>query len=115
MVVDVAPEPVAGADLEVLHLVEDVQLHQCDGPGAVDADCVAGHGGVEPAHAPGSAGHGAEFVTALANGVARRVGQLGREGTVADAGRIGLHDGQRLVDFGRRYARAGAGAPGGRI
>ena len=85
MVVPRAAKLVAGADLELGLVVEDVEAHQGGDGDAVEADSVAGHGGVEPADAPGPAGHRAELVAALTDLVPHLVEKLGGKRSIADS------------------------------
>ena len=60
-------------------------------------------------------GDGAELAAAVAEGLADRVGQLGRERAAADPGRVGLGDAEHKADRRRRDAGPGRGLPGHRV
>ena len=76
---------------------------------AAELDRLADQHGVEPAAAARPAGDGAELVAALAQPLADRVDELGRERAGADARRVGLGDAEHEADA----VGADAG-PGGR-
>ena len=80
-----APKLVAGADLELGLVVEDVQAHQRGHADAVQADRIAGDRGIEPADASWPARDGAELVAAFADLVPHLVQQLGGKRAVTDA------------------------------
>src|ERR1700680_4937526 len=115
MVVALTAEVVAGADLELGLLVEDVQTHESRAADAIYAHGVARDGGVEPADAPWSSSHGAELVTALADLVPHLVQQLRRKRSVTDPRGVRLEHSDRKVDLGWRDAAAGERAARGGI
>ena len=61
---------------------------------------------------PRPAGDRAEFVAAFGEPLADVVGELGGEGTGADARRVSLHDAEHVVDHARADAGPGAGGTG---
>jgi hypothetical protein len=105
-----AADLVAGADADLVEFVQDVELGDRQLVEAVEHDGGAQDGQVEPAGAAGTAGHGAEFVAALAQMLAVGVVQLRGEGAAADAGGVGLGHADHGVDVLRGHAEAGADA-----
>src|SRR5581483_563571 len=75
---------VAGGDGDFVEFVEDIELGDAEPLGAIDHVGVAEEREVEPAGAAGASGDGAEFVAALADGIAERVVELGGEWTFAN-------------------------------
>ena len=114
LVVAYAVDVVGHADRHLLEPGEHVELGEHEVGDAVDPSGVAGDHGVVPAAAARPAGRGAVLRADLAQVLTGVVVQLGRERPLADAGRVGLHDPDHPVEPGRRDARAGAGAAGGR-
>jgi len=93
-----AVEPVAGADLDRVEAVQDVELGQRQSVDAAGPDRLADQHGVEPAAAARTAGVGAELAATLADLAAGLVVLLGRERALADAGRIGLAQAEHIAD-----------------
>ena len=98
MVEHLAVASVADADLERGHAVEHVELGERDAPNAADLHRLAHQHGVEPAAAPGTAGHGAELAPALAKRAADLVVELGRERPAAHPRGVGLGDAEHVAD-----------------
>ena len=115
MVVDLAPEAVAGADLQPLNLAQDVDLHQGHAGRPVQTGRVAGHRTVEPAYPACPAGHRAVLPPPLSDQLAELVQQLGREGSVADPAGVALDHDHGLVDAGGRDAASGQRAARGGV
>src|SRR5205814_4749840 len=106
---------VAGADGDLVELVEDVELRQGEGVEAVEHRRGPHDREVEPAGTAGAAGDGAELVAAAAEVLAGRVVELRRERAAADARRVRLGHAQHAVDVLRGHAEAGAYAAGHRV
>ncbi len=106
---------VAHADFDRVEAVEYVQLRQADAGHAVDADREFDGSGVEPAAATLATGGCADFLALREQRFADGVEQFGREGTAADACRIGLRDAQHVVEIQRAKTGAGSGAAGGGV
>jgi hypothetical protein len=106
MVERLAVEAVAGADFQLVEPVEHVELGQRDPGDSRDPAGLAHQRGVEPAAAALAPGHRAELMAALAEALADRVMQFGREGPRAHARGVGLDDAEREVDGVRPDARA---------
>src|SRR3546814_20335275 len=92
IVEDLAAQPVSGADADRVEAVEHVELGQRDAGDARHGAALPDEHGVEPAAAALAPGDGAEFMPALAELLAGRILELGREGGAADARRIALGD-----------------------
>src|SRR5690242_14377695 len=107
MVERLAVDRVAGADLQLLEAVEDVELGEGDAIDAGDLDRLAHERRVEPAAAAAAAGDGAELAAALADQFADLVVELAREWTGADAGGVGLGNAEDIADG--LWPDAGAG------
>ena len=67
-------------------------------------------GGIKPAATSGTAGNRAEFVAAFGQAFAGVVEQFGGEGAGTDAGGVGLHDAEHIIQGLRRHARTGRGS-----
>ena len=104
------PSAVADADPDALEPRQHVELRQREPFDPRGADGEPQRRKVEPAAAARPPGDRAELVAALAQQIAGRVAELGRERTAADAGRVALRDSQDGVDRGRADAQAGARA-----
>ena len=96
------------ANLDRVERVEHVELGDGEVREAVHHGSLADHRGVEPAAAAVTARRGTVLVADLAEGVARLVQELRREGAVAHAGRVGLDHAPDLVQGGRTNAGAAA-------
>ncbi len=107
-----AVQAVAGAELQLIHAGEHVELGERHGGQPVHPRGHPQRRQIEPAAAPRPAGGRAELGAGLAQLLADRALELGGKGTAADPGRVGLGDAQHPVDAGRPDARAGAGAAG---
>src|SRR5262249_54894571 len=97
---------VGGADLDLVEAVEDVELGEGDPGNAGDLDRLPHHDGVEPAAATLAPGDDAELAAALAQALADRIGELGREGAAADPRRVRLGDAEHVSDGAGTDARA---------
>src|SRR5258705_5811769 len=106
MVDFLAVQGIAGADLDRIEAIENVELGQRQPVDAAGPHRLAHQHGVEPAAAPLAPGIGAELAAALADPAAGLVVLFGRERALPDAGRIGLADAEHAPD----RARAPAGA-----
>src|SRR5581483_144288 len=95
---DAAVEPVAGADLDRVEAVEDVELGERQAVDAAGAHGLAHQHGVEPAAAAGPPGDGAELAAALAERLADVVLLLGRERPLPDPRGVGLADAEHVID-----------------
>src|SRR5262249_43510959 len=102
-----AVQPIAGADLDRLKAVEDVEFRQRQAVDAAGADRLADQHCVEPAAASGTPRIGTELAAALADLAADGVVLLGRERTLADPGRVGLAQAEHIADRAGPEARAG--------
>src|SRR5690348_10370348 len=92
-IVDLAAiQPIGDADLDLLKAVEDVEFGERQALNAAGAHSLAHQNGVEPAAAPWPSCDDAEFLAALTEGFADRVGLFSRKRSRADAGRVGLAD-----------------------
>ena len=87
-----AVQHVAGADLDTVEAVEDIELGQSKTGDAAGADGLAHQHGIEPAAAPLAPGVDAEFLAAATDLLTDLVVQFGRERALADPRRIGLAD-----------------------
>lgn len=106
---------VTGTDLDHGTVVEDVQLGHRPEVDAIHALRITGHDRVEPAAATGTTGGSSVFAAALAELLAVRIQELGRERTFTHAGRVELEDADDAVDRARRDAGTRAGAASGRV
>src|SRR5579871_3408286 len=104
-----AVEPVAGAHLDGVEAVENVEFGERKAVDAAGPHRLAHQHRVEPAAAPLAPGVDAELPAATADLLADLVGELGRERPLADAGRIGLADAEHIADRARAHAGAGCG------
>src|SRR6266850_2473304 len=92
MVDFLAVQGIAGADLDRIEAIENVELGQRQPVDAAGPHGLAHQHRVEPAAAPRAAGIGAEFAAALADPAAGLVVLFGRERALPDPRRIGLAD-----------------------
>src|SRR5581483_9616050 len=92
---------VAGAYADPGESGQDVELGQEELREAVQAARVPNDHSVEPAATPLAAGRRTELPTALTHAVAVRPHVLGREGTGAHAGHVGLGDADDTLDLAR--------------
>src|SRR4051794_9512113 len=95
---DAAVELVAGADLDLLEAVEDVELGQRDALDAAGPHGLAHQHGVEPAAAPRPSGDDAELLALGAERLADVVELLGRKRPLPDARGVGLADAEHVAD-----------------
>src|ERR1700719_49322 len=89
-----AVQPIAGADLDAVVSVENIELGQRQAVDAAGPHRLAHQHGVEPAAAPLAPGIDAEFLAAAADLLADLVMQFGRKRTLAYPCRIGLANAQ---------------------
>ena len=99
-----AVDHVPGADFELFHSIQDIQLGQGDPVNAVDLDRLADQNAVKPAATPGAAGGSAEFLAAFAETAADVVGQFAGEGPTANTSGIGLGNAEDIIDGARPLA-----------
>src|SRR3546814_3111695 len=104
IVEDLAAKAIARADADRVETVEHVELGQRDSGDARHRAALPHEHRVEPAAAALAPGDGAEFMSALAELLAGRVLEFGREGAAADARRVRLGDAEHETD--RRWAEA---------
>ena len=108
---------IPGADLDFIKIIQHIEFCQGNLFNAVDFKRVFQAHHVEPAAAPRAAGCRPEFVADGAKAFADAVGVFRREGSVTDAGGVGLHDADNILDSSRRNpqpcARAAARRVGG--
>src|SRR3954454_22328028 len=115
LVVPGAVHVVRDADRDLLAAGEGVELGEDEVGDAVHAGGVPTDARVLPATPARATGRRTELGPLLAQPLAVRVQQLGRERALADTGRVRLDHGHHAVDPGRRDAGAGAGARGDRV
>ncbi|MBA7633276.1 hypothetical protein ES703_40838 [subsurface metagenome] len=115
MVDFLAVQPIAGADLNAVEAVENVELGQRQPSDAAGADGLPHQNRIEPAASARPAGIGAELPAPLADLAADLVVLLGRERTLADPGRVGLADAKHIADRARAHTGAGRGLCGHRV
>src|SRR6185503_164915 len=108
-VLDLAVEPIAGADLDLGQTVEDVELRQAETRDAVREHRAPQQHGVEPAAAPRPARRRTELVADRTQSPADVVVELGGERARTDARRVRLDDAEHVVDSARLDARARSG------
>src|SRR5580704_18325048 len=89
---------VAGADLDRIEAIENVEFCQRQPVDAAGSDRLTHQHGVEPAAAPLASGIDAEFAAPAADLLADLVLQLGRERPLPDPGRIGLADAEHIAN-----------------
>src|SRR5262249_24532552 len=102
---------VADANRDLVERVEDVEQHDGEDVGPVDAIRVGRRDAVETTASPRTAGDGPVFAAALAEDFAEPVGavvELGRHRTATDAARVRLEDAGDHVDAARRHPEARA-------
>ena len=73
------------------------------------------HHAVEPTGATAASGHRPELAADVDETIAVSIGQLGREGSGTDTGRVGLGDADDAVDVPRPEPGARARPAGGRV
>src|SRR3984957_7286534 len=98
MVDFLAVQEIAGADLDGVKAVEDIELGQRQAVDAAGTHGLADQRGVEPAAAALASGVDAEFLAAAANLLADLIMQFGRKRTLADPGGVGLADSENVTD-----------------
>ena len=98
-----------GADRDLVHIAEDVQLGQGDVGGCLALDTVAGGHDVDGAHPAGTARLGAVFTAGLPQLLGLLAEPLAGEGALAHAGGVGLHHTDDLVHLGGGQAGAHRG------
>ena len=101
-----AVESVAGADLDRVEPVEDVELGQRELAEAVEADRLAQHHAVEPAGPAATTGDGAVLPADVDEAFPVVVEQFGRERPGADPRGVGLGDPDDAIDVARPDTRA---------
>src|SRR5438445_1032433 len=108
-------ELVARAERYAVVHVQDVELRHGELCKGVEPVRVPRRDGIEPADAPRTPGGRAVFMGTLAERGGFLATQLGRKGTLAHGGRIGLHDPDDTRDLARRDPGPDARAAGERI
>src|SRR5690625_3600316 len=98
------------AHLDLIEAAQHIELGHGVVGDAVDHRRVAEGHEVEPAAAARPAGGGAELMPYLLQTPSVFVFELGREGTVADAGTVGFDDADHTLDCGRWNTEARAAA-----
>ena len=102
-----ATHVVAGADGNLVEVVEHVELGQGDGVETVQHHRRAQHREIEPSGPPRAAGDGAVFVAALAKMLANVVIELGGERAAAHPRGVGLGHAEDAADVFRSNTQAG--------
>src|ERR1700733_3719951 len=114
MVDFLAVQQIAGADLDGVEAIEDIQLSQRQTVDATGTHGLTDQRGVEPAATALASGVDAEFLATATDLLADLIMQFGRKRALADPGRIRLADSEHVTDGARAHAGAGCGLCGGR-
>ena len=104
-----AVQLIVGADGNLIHVAEDIQLGEGDIGRALDFHAVAGGHQVNGTYPAGAAGLGAVFRAGIPELLAFFPEHLTHKGSLAHAGGIGLHHANDLVQLGGRQTRAHRG------
>ena len=89
---------IAGADLDLLHAIQYIQLGQSYAGDAADLESLTNHDGIEPTAPTGAARNCAELFAPFAQTQAHFIRQFGRERALAYTSGIGLGNAQDIVD-----------------
>src|SRR5262249_5788818 len=89
-------EAVSHTDLETGQAIENVELGEGQAIDSAGTNGLAHQHSIEPAAAPGSAGHGAELAPPLAQQAAEIVALFGRERALPHPGGVGLADAEHV-------------------
>src|SRR6185437_8622081 len=99
-----AVQGVAGADLDLVEAIENIELGQREAIDAAGADGLTHQHGVEPADSPLASRVDAEFPATPADLFPNVVQQFRRKRPLADPGRISLADTEHIADPARPHA-----------
>src|SRR6202046_3540625 len=102
-------QQIAGADLDGVEAIEDIELGQRQAVDATGAHGLTDQRGVEPAATALASGVDAEFLAAAADLLADLVMQFGWKRPLTDPRRISLADPEHIADRARAHAGAGGG------
>ena len=101
-----------GADGDLVHIAENVQLGEGDGGSPLDLHAVAGGHQINRAYPAGPPGLGAVLAAGLPQLLSLFAEPLAGEGALAHAGGVGLHHAHHLFDLGLRIPGAHRGVGG---
>ena len=114
-----AVQLIVGADGDLVHIAENIQLGEGDIGGALDLHAVAGGHQVNGTHPAGAAGLGAVLRTGVPELLGLVAEPLAHKGAFAHAGGIGLYHADHFVQLGggqtgadRRIGRHSVGGGG---
>src|ERR1700740_31929 len=102
-----AVEAIAGAHLDRIEAIENIELGQRKPIDAAGPDRLSHQRRVEPAAAPLASGVDPELPSPAADLLANLTVEFGRKRPLADPGRIGLTDAEHIADRARSHARSG--------
>ena len=95
-----AVQLIVGADGDLVHIAENIQLGEGDIGGALDLHAVTGGYQVDGTHPAGPSGLGAVFRAGIPELLAFFPEHLTHKGALAHAGGIGLHHAHNLIQLG---------------
>src|SRR6266550_960558 len=110
LLVELTVRLIAGAEPDSLESVEHVQLRDCQIREAIHARGIAHDDAVEPSAAARTTRGRAELVSELSHSRRQRLIEFGRQRSVADACRIGLHHADHRIELAGRDAYSCRGA-----
>src|SRR5690606_35134653 len=110
-----AVQPIAGADLDLVQPVENIEFGERNTVNAVGGHRLAHEHRIEPAAAALATGYGAEFAPLSAEELADFVILLRRERPLAYTSRIGLGYAEHITDRARTHAGSDCSLSGNRI